>query len=133
MLFRSPPNGFNMLREMNETESKTDNFSITSRFNLDYSFFKQLKFSGLASYSFTNNKSDNYKGKDTYAAFVDRLYFDTQGNSSRTYSSISQSNTNNSSYSLRGQLSYSDVYREIHRFSVLAGAEIRGEDRKSVV
>ena len=34
-----PPNGFNMLREMNETESKTDNFSITSRFNLDYSFF----------------------------------------------------------------------------------------------
>lgn len=64
---------------MNETESKTDNFSITSRFNLDYSFFKQLKFSGLASYSFTNNKSDNYKGKDTYAAFVDRLYFDTQG------------------------------------------------------
>ena len=46
-----PPNGFNMLREMNETESKTDNFSITSRFNLDYSFFKQLKFSGLASYS----------------------------------------------------------------------------------
>lgn len=39
-----PPNGFNMLREMNETESKTDNFSITSRFNLDYSFFKQLNF-----------------------------------------------------------------------------------------
>lgn len=127
-----PPNGFNMLREMNETESKTDNFSITSRFNPDYSFFKQLKFSGLASYSFTNNKSDNYKGKDTYAAFVDRLYFDTQGNSSRTYSSISQSNTNNSSYSLRGQLSYSDVYREIHRFSVLAGAEIRGEKAEGI-
>lgn len=127
-----PPNGFNVLREMNETESKTDNFSTTARFNLDYSFFKQLKFSGLGSYSFTNNKSDNYKGKDTYAAFVDRLYFDTQGNTKRTYSSISQSNSNNTSYSLRGQLSYSDVYNEVHRFSVLAGAEIRGEKAESI-
>ncbi len=127
-----PPNGFNILREMDETKSETDNISISSRFQLDYTFFKQLKFSGLASYSFTNNKGDSYLGKETYAAYMDRLYFDTQGTSTRTYGSISQSNANNSSYLLRGQLSYSDVYNDIHRLSVIGGAEIRGEIAESI-
>lgn len=128
-----PPNGFNILREINETESKADNISTTARLNVDYTFFKQLKFSGLGSYSFTNNKSDNYKGKDTYAAYTDRLYFDSQSLvSKRTYSSISQSSANNSSYSLRGQLSYSDIYLQKHRLSVVAGAEIRGEKAESI-
>lgn len=128
-----PPNGFNMMREINETDSKADNFSTTARLNLEYTIFKQLKFSGLGSYAFTNNKSDNYKGKDTYAAYIDRLYFDSQSlTSRRTYASISQSNGNNTSYSLRGQLSYSDIFREAHRVSVVAGAEIRGEKAESI-
>lgn len=127
-----PPNGFNILREMNETESITDNFSTSARFSFDYTFFEKLKFSGLGSFSFTNNKSDSYLGKESYSAYIDRLYFDTQTNSSRTYGSISQSNANNSSYLLRGQLNYSDVYRDMHRLSVIAGAEIRGEKAESI-
>ena len=127
-----PPNGFNILREMNETKSRTDNISASARFQLDYTFFGKLKFSGLGSYSFTNNKGDSYLGAETYAAFVDRLYFDTQNNTKRTYGSISQSNANNSSYILRGQLSYSDVYNEMHRLSVIGGAEIRGEKAESI-
>lgn len=127
-----PPNGFNILREMDETKSVTDNISTTARFNLDYTFFRKLKLSGLGSFTFTNNKGDNYNGKDTYAAYIDRLYFDTRGNSTRTYGSISQTNANNSSYLLRGQLSYSDVFNEIHRMSVIGGTEIRGEKAESI-
>lgn len=127
-----PPNGFNILREMNETKSTTDNLSTSTRFSLDYTFFGKLKFSGLASYSFTNNKGDSYLGKETYSAYIDRLYFDTQSNSKRMYGSISQSNANNSSYIVRGQLSYSDVYNDMHRLSIIGGAEIRGEKAESI-
>lgn len=127
-----PPNGFNVLREMNETKNVTDNISTTARFNLDYKLFGKLTLSGLGSFTFTNNKGDSYNGKDTYAAYIDRLYFDTRGNSTRTYGSISQTNANNSSYLLRGQLNYSDVFNDIHRLSVIGGSEIRGEKAESI-
>ena len=53
-------------------------------------------------------------------------------NSRRTYGSITQSSANNTNYSARGQLNYSDIFNSIHRLQVLAGAEIRGSKAKSI-
>lgn len=126
-----PPNGFNIMREIDETSSKVNNFSTTLRMGVEYRFIEKLKFAGLASYTFTNNKTDNINGINTYAAYADRFSFDRK-NPDRVYGSITQTSGNNSSYFLRGHFMYDDLYGENHRLSVLAGAEIRGTKAKSM-
>jgi len=125
------PNGFNIFREINETSSRADNLSTSVRFNLDYNITNELKFSGLLNYSYTNNKTKNINGKDTYTAFQDRP-FDDLVTSKRTYGSITQTSANNNSYSLRGQFSYAKNLTEKHRISLLAGSEIRGQKAESL-
>jgi len=126
-----PPSGFNIMREMNETSSQAKNFSGTATMDLTYRISNNFRFSGLASYSYTHNQTDNINGKSSYAAFQDRLFFD-QFPSTRTYGSITQSSANNSSYTMRGQLMYDKDINSLHHISALAGSEIRGQYAKSV-
>ncbi|RHM44421.1 SusC/RagA family TonB-linked outer membrane protein [Butyricimonas virosa] len=122
-----PPSGFNIMREMKETSSSADNTSGTVRVNLGYDIIEKLKISGLASYTYYNNKVDDVKGRDTYAAFLDRLYFDENNGDWIPYGSITQTSSDGTSYNVRGQLEYRDVFGDAHRIAVLGGAELRGD------
>ena len=122
-----PPSGFNIMREMKETSSSADNTSGTVRVNLGYDIIEKLKISGLASYTYYNNKVDDVKGRDTYAAFLDRLYFDENNRDWIPYGSITQTSSDGTSYNVRGQLEYRDVFGDAHRIAVLGGAELRGD------
>ena len=127
-----PANGYNIMREINETSSVADDYAANLMLSLNYIISSKFRFSGLVSYSFINNKSDNINGIDTYAAFKDKPSELDDWNSRRTYGSITQSSTNNTNYSARGQLNYSDIFNSIHRLQVLAGAEIRGSKAKNI-
>lgn len=127
----SPPNGYNILREINETSNINDNYSGTLTAQLGYKISNLLRFSGIGSYSYTNNQSDNINGRYTGAAFRDRLYFDAYP-SERTYGSITQTSSANSSYMLRGQLELRNFLRGPHHISTLVGSEIRAQRAKSV-
>ena len=127
-----PANGYNIMREINETSSVADDYAANLMLSLNYIISSKFRFSGLVSYSFINNKSDNINGIDTYAAFKDKPSELDDWNSRRTYGSITQSSANNTNYSARGQLNYSDIFNSIHRLQVLAGAEIRGSKAKSI-
>lgn len=127
----TPPNGVNVFREINETSGIAKNFSGTVTMDVAYKINKNLRFVGLGSYSYTDNRNDNINGQYTNAAFQDRLYFDGVG-SKRTYGSIAQANSNNSSYLLRGQFQYDKTFGEKHSISALAGSEIRRQQVKSV-
>lgn len=127
----TPPNGVNIMREVNETSTEAKNFSGMITMDLSYKINKNLRFVGLGSYSYTDNRSDNINGRYTYAAWRDRLYFDS-ATSSRTYGSITQASSNNSSYVLRGQLQYDRQFGSKHHLSVLAGSEIRRQQAKSI-
>lgn len=127
----TPPNGYNILREINETHGKTDNYSGTLTANVGYKIIDLLRFSGIASYSYTNNQSDNINGRYTGGAFRDRLYFDTYP-SKRQYGSITQTSANNSSYMLRGQFEVGNFLKGKHYISALAGSEIRSQRAKSI-
>ena len=127
-----PANGYNIMREINETSSVADDYAANLMLSLNYIISSKFRFSGLVSYSFINNKSDNINGFDTYAAFKDKPSELDDWNSRRTYGSITQSSTNNTNYSARGQLNYSDIFNSIHRLQVLAGAEIRGSKAKNI-
>lgn len=126
----TPPNGYNILREINETSNINDNYSGTVTANVGYKFTNLLRFSGIASYSYTNNQSDNINGRYTRAAYSDRLYFDS--NTDRTYGSITQTTSNNSSYLLRGQFEVGNFLSGKHSISTLVGSEIRSQKAKSV-
>ena len=125
------PNGFNILRELNETSSLAENFSSNIRANLNYTISEKISFNGLAAYSYTNNSSDNINGIETTAAYQDRLSFDSN-NPEKTYGSITQANTNNYSYNMRGYFSFRHEFDENNKISALAGSEIRGSKSKSV-
>lgn len=127
-----PPNGYNIMREIDETSSVAEDYAVNLQLNLNYMISPKFRFSGLVSYSFINNKSDNINGIETYAAFLDKPSVLDDWNSRRTYGSITQSSANNTNYSARGQVNYSDIFNSIHRLQVLAGAEIRGSKAKSI-
>jgi hypothetical protein len=126
-----PSCGFNIMREINETSSKSTNYDATAIANLSIKIIDNLSFEGLASYSYVNNTSDNINGKDTYAAWLDRPFEINSYTSNRTYSSITQSSAYNRSYNLRGQFNYHNTFGD-HYFSALLGSEIRGQYAKSI-
>ncbi len=127
----TPPNGINIMREINETSNVGKNFSGTVTLDLNYRISDDFKLVGLGSYSYTDNRSDNINGRYTNAAWRDRLYFETTG-STRAYGSITQASTNNSSYMLRGQLQFDKELSSKHAISALAGSEIRRQEAKSI-
>ncbi len=126
-----PENGFNIIRELNETSSQSKNLSAQAIATLSYNILDNLSFEGLASYSYTDNHTDNINGSGTYAAWLDRP-FDPSFTSKRTYGSITQTSAYNTSYNLRGHFHYSNTFADDHYVSALAGAEIRGAYAKSI-
>ena len=126
-----PEHGFNIMREINETASDATSSMFTILGNTTINIFKGLTFTGLASFSYNGDMSENVNGKDTYAAFTDRP-FEKDTYSKRTYGSITQMSSYNMSYILRGQLNYSKTFAEWHNINAIAGAEVRSSYAKSL-
>lgn len=127
----TPPNGFNIMREIEETDNRAENLSGTVTANVNYKINHLFRLSGIGSYSYVNNQSDNINGRYTHAAYKDRLSFDAYP-SQRTYGSITQVSTSTPSYMLRGQLEVGNFLKGDHRISSLLGSEIRSQKVKSV-
>lgn len=126
-----PDNGFNIMREIKETSSVAKSTSVTITGNTKINIAKWVNFTGLASFSYNGDLSENINGKNTYAAFEDRPFDDTMV-SKRTYGSITQMATYNTSYLLRGQFNFSGTVREHHNLSAIVGAEIRSSYAKNI-
>ena len=127
-----PDEGFNLMREINETSNKTKNFSSSLIANLTVNILDNLSFEGLASYGYVTNSSDNINGINTYAAWTDRPFENYNTQSKRKYGSILQNSSYNTNYNLRGQLHYFTTFADEHYISLLGGAEIRGQYSKSI-
>ena len=128
-----PEEGFNVMREINETSSEARNMSASVVGTLSWNIIDNLSFEGLGAYSYNTDTSDNINGADTYAAWQDRPFEEMQSLSSkRRYGSITQTSAYNTSYTLRGHFHYSNTFGGIHYISALAGAEIRGQFAKSI-
>lgn len=126
-----PSNGFNIMREIYETSSEATSSSFKIQGNTTINICKGLNFTGLASFTYNGDISENVNGKNTYAAFMDRP-FENSLFSKRIYGSITQMSTNNMSYILRGQLNYSKTFAEYHNINFIGGSEIRSSYAKSL-
>lgn len=127
-----PEDGFNIMREINETTTTAKSANMAMTANLTWHILKDLTFTGLGNFTYNNDNSDNVNGKDTYAAFTDRPFELNSFTSKRTYASITQSSSYNYSYILRGQLQYSKTFGGKHYISLLGGSEIRSSYAKSI-
>lgn len=122
-----PDNGYNILREVKETSSNALSVSANLSANVRYLIFKDLTFSGIGSFSYSNDKSTTNIGPNTYTAFLDRP-FEPNWNSQRKYGSNTINNGITQSYMLRGQFDYNKSLGQGHRIALIAGSEIRGSD-----
>lgn len=126
-----PDNGFNILREINETESNAVSSSSTVKGNINIHILPELTLTGLASFTYGGDLTENIVGKNTYAAWEDRVFDNFP--SKRIYGSITQSGGFNTSYLLRAQLNYSKSFFEKHYFNAVTGSEIRSSYSRSII
>lgn len=124
-----PTLGFDMLRELRETHNKVRNLTVNTTANLSVKLRDDLSLTGMASFGYVGNSSENYNGKDTYSAWLDRRFADS--GTSRSYASLSLSEASNTNYNLRAQLNWTPVFADVHSLNVLGGAELRGLTAKS--
>jgi len=122
---------YNVMRELDETSSRTKNYAATARLGADVSLCKTLKFVGLLSYSFADNRTEKINRQGTYAAWLNQLTYD-QNFSSLNYGSIIQNSYARTSFIARGHFAYNERYGRNHYLSVIAGAELRGEDSRTL-
>lgn len=128
-----PENGFNVLRELNETTTKGSSTSTMLRGDLTWRPFKGFRLYGLASATFSNDDSENVIGKNTYTAWTDRPFEGNHTNSKRVYGSMTQAETQNISWLTRLQANYSTTFLKKHYVSAIAGTEVRWSRAKSVM
>ena len=103
-----PDSGFNIMREMNETSSRTKNINTTVRAGIDYSIISKLRFVGLASYTYSTNRLKEIYGDGTKAALDNRMSVDYL--SQKEYASVLQRNIDNDSY-MTVSYTHLDVYK----------------------
>ena len=122
---------YNIMRELDLTSSQTVNYSSSVRLGGEFRLCRTLKFIGLLSYSFSNNRTEKINPQGTYAAWQNMLDYD-RNYTSNNYGSIIQNNYQGSSYMARGHFAYNEQYGSSHNLAIIAGAEIRGEDSKTL-
>lgn len=126
-----PEEGFNILREMEETSNKVRNISALVAATANVTLLDHLSFDGMASFGYVSDASDNINGENSFAAWIDRP-FERSLTSRRKYGSIFQTAAFNTSYNLRGQFNYYNTFADDHYVSALLGSEIRGQFAKSI-
>lgn len=122
-----PENGYNVMREVNETSVVALSANANLNANLRYNITRNVVFSGIASFNYSEDKSTANLGAETYTAFYDRA-FEQGKNTRRIYGSNTISNGITQSYMLRGQLDYNKSLGRGHRIVLIGGSEIRGSD-----
>lgn len=120
-----PSNGFNVMREINETTNTATASTVNLRGDLTWNITDDLRIYGLAAFTRGSDVSENEVGQDTYAAWNDRPFEGPNFNSTRVYGNWTHAATTNTSWILRAQASWSHLYAGLHRVSLVAGSEVR--------
>lgn len=120
-----PPNGFNVMREIKETDNTNTSSGINLRGNLTWRITEDLRLTGLVGYSYSNDVSENLVGAHTYSAWNDRPFEGSSMNSQRIYGNWTQAQTTNQAYLARIQANYTHLWNRVHRLSATAGSEVR--------
>lgn len=126
-----PPNGVNVLREINGTTTTGISSSTTLRGDLTWRISDHFRLYGLAAYTYSNDGSDNEVGQDTYCAWMDRPFEGSNLVSRRIYGNMTQFNNYNRGWIARAQLNYSQTFNKKHYVSALFGSEVRSNYAKS--
>ncbi|MBR1800574.1 MAG: SusC/RagA family TonB-linked outer membrane protein [Bacteroidaceae bacterium] len=120
-----PDNGVNVMREIDETSAHNISSSTTLRGDITWRINDHFRLYGLASYTYSNDISENEIGQNTYAAWNDRPFEYDDRYSKRIYGSLTQNNNFNRSWLVRAQANYNQTFKDIHHVSAVFGTEVR--------
>ena len=120
-----PSNGFNVMREVNETSNTATSATTSLRADVSWNVTDDFRLFGLASFTSSSDVSENIVGQDTYAAWLDRPFDTYVYNSKRIYGNYTNAQTANRNWLLRAQANYSHLFNGLHRVSAVAGTEVR--------
>lgn len=127
-----PSNGFNVFREIDNTEQVGISTSMTIRGDITWRINDKFKLYGLAAYTNSHDDSDTEIGQDTYEAWHDRPFENINMLSKRIYGSLTQTSNLNRSWLLRAQANYSQTFNDIHHVSAVFGTEVRSNYAKTL-
>lgn len=127
-----PAQGVNIMREIDETTQNGISSSTTLQGDITYRITDHLKLYGLASYTYSNDTSDNEVDQDSYTAWFDRPFEGSNQFSKRIYGNMTQTSNTNRNWLLRGQIDYGQTFNRIHHVRATAGAEVRNSYAKTL-
>lgn len=127
-----PPNGVNVMREIDGTEMISTSSSTSIRGDITWRLGEHFRLFGLASYTYSTDLSDNEVGKNTYAAWLDRPFEGTNFLSQRIYGNMTQAANTNRALLGRLQLNYNQTFKDIHTVNAVVGSEVRNNYAKSI-
>lgn len=114
---------FNILNEMDKTYQKVNTNGITLTGNLKYRIMSSLSVEGTASYTLSNtNEEVTYEEGSWYVADL-RTYNDSS-NECPFGGELQVNTTRSTSYMLRLQLNYNELFKDKHMVNVSLGGEV---------
>ena len=122
---RLPPNGINVMREINETGNTATSGSVTMRGDLTWRITDDFRLYALGSYTHSTDVSENIVGQNTYTAWQDRPFDSYYLLSDRVYGNWTQTHTSNQGWLGRLQANYSRLFGGKHRVGGVLGSEVR--------
>lgn len=127
-----PDNGVNVFREIDNTTQEGISSSTTLQGDITWRINDKFKLYGLASYTYSNDASDNEVDQDSYAAWQDRPFEGSNLLSKRIYGNMTQTSNINRSWILRAQATYNQTFKDIHHISAVFGTEVRKNFAKTI-
>lgn len=119
---------FNVLDELEDNRTKSDNYNIRSYLKLNLDLLEGLKFTSSFSYEFYKNHSETYNSENSYYIRFLRNRFATyepvnsvipEGGRMMLY------DASGNNWTFRNQLDFNKVFKNDHAVSLVAGVELR--------
>lgn len=133
--------GYNILNEMANTSSKSNNKTFSVSANVDFKIFEWLNYQFVGSVQQSSNNGESYAGENS--SYIEKNYrgyaAGTEEYGSAKYNAallpvggmLSTNSTVSSSYTMSHKLQFSNTFAEQHRVNMLAGFEMRSIENSS--
>ncbi|MHC5308859.1 SusC/RagA family TonB-linked outer membrane protein [Myroides sp. LJL116] len=130
---------FNFLEERNNSKYKLTNKSIKAVFDLNYQIIDDLKLTTQLGLQLDDSNTEKYQSQDTYGTRKFRQgtrYYDSASKEMKYFlpdgGIIENLSDDFFQYNWKTMLNYNTVFNDVHELDVMAGMEIRKEDRTQI-
>lgn len=130
---------FNFLEERQNTKYALDNQSLKAVFDLNYQVLDDFKLTSQLGIQIENNDTEKFIGQETYNTRKFRegtRYYDRDSKTFKYFlpdgGIIENFSDNYFQYNWKTQATYNAIFNDLHEIDIMAGMEVRKEERKQI-